>query len=115
MPDVVQYPEGPHEWVPASREVKVIFRKWSDGTITALFPEIPSDFSGWSCVSYEHMGQHGAANCSRVMSVTREASPEEYKALLRELGQIGYARLRIVKRMTRQMLKARRGWQAPPI
>jgi hypothetical protein len=115
MAEIVQYLTDPQDWTPASREVKVIFRKWSDGTITALFPEIPNDHQGWSCVSYEHMGQHGGANCSRVMSATREASPEEYKHLLRELGQIGYTRLRIVKRMTRQMLKARRAWQPPPI
>lgn len=108
MSDTVQYPGGPHEWTPASREVKVIFRKWPDGTITALFPELPNDNQGWSCVSYEHQGQHGGANCRRAMAHTRAATPEEYQHLLRELGQIGYTRLKIAQRMTRSMLQARR-------
>lgn len=113
MAEVVQYSKDPQDWTPSSREVKVIFRKWSDGDIVALFPEIPGDRKGWLCESYMHVGQHGAANCSGVIENTRPASPEEYEALLRELGSIGYGRLRIVKRMTPAMLKARRAALPP--
>jgi hypothetical protein len=107
MSETIHY-GGPHEWSPASHEVKVIFRKWPDGEITALFPELPYDYQGWSCMSYERVGQHAGANCHLVIRATRAATREEYKALLSELGWIGYKRLNIVQRMTPGMLETRR-------
>lgn len=115
MPEIVQYPGGPHDWTPPSREVKVIFRKWPDGEIVALFPELPYDREGWSCFSYAQIGGHGGANCSRVMRHTKAATPEEYQSILRELGWVGYTRLKIMQRMTPAMLKARRAATLPPI
>jgi hypothetical protein len=43
-----------------------------------------------------------------MMTSTHPASEPEYRNLLRELGQVGYTRLRIVQRMTPAMLQARR-------
>lgn len=68
----------------------VIFRTWPDGDVVALFPEIPSDPRGLLCTSYMHVGQHGSADCRGVTDATRPARPEEWRALAKELTQIGY-------------------------
>jgi hypothetical protein len=68
----------------------VVFRRWyrqEDGTgIIALFPE--DDEGRGMCSSYEHMGQHGAASYTGVVSRTRPATPDEYAALKRELENL---------------------------
>ena len=68
----------------------VVFRMWKDkaGSVIALFPDI--DAESGRCQSYEHVGQHGAADYDLVMSKTRPAKPSEYKDLLCELKRIGY-------------------------
>jgi hypothetical protein len=72
----------------------VIFRKWparEGGGIIALFPyESASVVNPYVCQSYEHVGQHGAADCQGVISRTRPASPDEYAALMRELESAPY-------------------------
>jgi hypothetical protein len=68
----------------------VIFRKFPDGDIIALFPCLPAEcLTAWPCQSYMHIGQHGAAD-PRIMYDTRPARPQEYAALKAELEQIGY-------------------------
>lgn len=99
---------GPKDWTPGTREEKVIFRKWPDGQVDALFPEIPADSRGWTCTVYSRIGQHSGANCGVVIENTVPAMPEEYKSLLHELGNVGYPRLRIFKRLTPGMLRIRR-------
>lgn len=66
----------------------VVFRKWNNGDIVALFPELPHDRH--HCMSYEHVGQHGAADYSGVVMMTTPAKPEEYANLAAELRRIGY-------------------------
>ncbi len=71
----------------------VVFRKWpaaQGGDVIALFPELPGTYNAnRDCLSYQHVGQHGAADLGIVDS-TRLATPAEYRALARELRQIGY-------------------------
>lgn len=75
-------------------ETIVIFRKWyrrCDGTgIIALFPAEPWSGRDPMVTSYEHVGQHGAADYSGVLSRTKPASPDEYAALKRELESAPY-------------------------
>lgn len=85
----------------------VVFRKYPDGAVIALFPEIPADNQGLLCSSYMHVGQHGGANCSGVSRSTKPASPAEYAPLKKELGQIGY-NLNVRERITPAMNEARR-------
>ena len=60
------------------RTTLVVFRRWRDnGDIIALFPEIPSDINGHFCEAYEHVGQHGGADCHGVIQATRPATGEE--------------------------------------
>lgn len=79
---------------------KVVFRKFKDGgDIIAMFPRIPADRNGHDCVSYQHVGQHGAADPG-IVSITTPATKKEYAPLLAELKRIGYKGLIISQRMT---------------
>lgn len=67
----------------------VIFRKYRDGEIIALFPDTKADMRG-NCMSYQHIGQHGAADYNWVVSNTQLATLREYKKLYQELLRQGY-------------------------
>lgn len=72
---------------PIQRDV-VIFRKWKDGEIIALFPYLIYNRS--DIVSYAHLGQHSGACYLGCIRETKPAKPAEYKSLFDELTQIGY-------------------------
>lgn len=78
--------------LPAQRQdteaTTVVFRKWPNGDICALFPDLPHDRH--HCMSYEHIGQHGGADYSGVVGRTKAATPDEYADLAAELRRIGY-------------------------
>lgn len=74
----------------------VAFRRWPNGDIIAIMPEIPGT-SPYDCRMYEHVGQHSAGDISLVMQRTRAAKPVEYAELLHELEQIGY-QVRVIAR-----------------
>lgn len=67
---------------------KVVFRKFNDGQVIALFPELPCDDRG-NITSYMHIGQHCPASRFIVQN-TKPAKPEEYAELHAELQRIGY-------------------------
>src|SRR3989304_3134321 len=70
----------------------VVFRRWNDtGDIIALFPEIVADIDGLYCLSYEHVGQHGAADYHGIIQHTLPVTSKEYAGLAQELTQIGYS------------------------
>lgn len=71
-------------------KTKVIFRKWKNGDIIALFPEEPGTYDASTCNSYEHNGQHGSAEPRYVIQATTLAKPAEYADLKQELERIGY-------------------------
>lgn len=93
---MAQSPEKMEEVVP------VVFRKYPDGEIIALFPTIPGDRYGHYCLSYMHVGQHGSADYEGVVRSTESARPDEYKGLASELRSIGY-QIRPVQRSTSEM------------
>ncbi len=70
-------------------KTKVIFRVFKEGDVIALFPSELADNRG-NCMSYMHIGQHGAADYNGLVRTTRLATEAEYKALARELTSIGY-------------------------
>lgn len=81
---------------------KVIFRKYrNNGDILALFPEVPADCYGKYCQSYEHVGQHGAADYHHCIRITIAAKPAEFADLKTELESRGYC-LQIMKRATQR-------------
>lgn len=74
----------------------VIFRKFPDGGILALFPY---DTNSWNrfCGSYMHIGQHSEADYIGCIKSTKPATGEEYQPLFDKLESIGY-NLHIIKR-----------------
>jgi len=77
----------------------VIYRVFKQGDVIALFPTLPGTADCLTCMSYMHVGQHGAADPYGLISHTRLAAPEEYKNLHRELEYIGY-KLNVSKKIT---------------
>ena len=72
-------------------KTKVIFRKFrSGGDILALFPEENANNDKGCCMSYQHIGQHGAASYGLTEAYTVPAKQAEYRELLNELIVIGY-------------------------
>ena len=69
-------------------KTRVIFRKWSNGDVLALFPEL--DAGDYLCDSYMHVGQHGGADYIGCVAQTTLATPDEYQPLAVELASIGY-------------------------
>jgi hypothetical protein len=66
---------------------RIVFRKFPEGDVIALFPDQPQ---GRGLInSYQHLGQHGAAN-SRLITELKPAKPTEYRDLLQELKVLGY-------------------------
>lgn len=92
-----------------TEETPVIFRKWNDGSIIALFPADPGTNHAYTCSSYEHVGQHGAAEPVGVIRRTRPATPQEYADLKRELESAPYGyRLKVFQRLHYSFLDIRR-------
>ena len=96
------------------QKAKVIFRKWKDANamslcrIIAVFPEIPADALGIMCMSFEHVGQHGACSPIAMLENTEPISEKdaEVRDLIDELHNRGYE-LDIVKTITTEMTEIR--------
>ena len=75
----------------------VIFRKYTNrpSEIIAIFPYVKADNKG-HVLSYQTIGQHGAASYPLLMEMTDPASPKEYSALKKELENRGY-NLKVVR------------------
>jgi hypothetical protein len=73
----------------AQKPTIVIFRKYNDGDIIAIFPEVPGA-APYLCMSYMHVGQHGDCDVAALIDSTKKATPEEFAALKTELESIGY-------------------------
>ena len=87
-------------WRTAMSKTIVVFRKFPTGEILALFPE--EDAGVGLCQSYMHIGQHGGADYSRCVGITRPATQDDYKPLFDELTSIGY---------DLEVRRRRRGWR----
>lgn len=71
-----------------TEKTTVIFRKWKNGEIIALFP-----YEIWNrsdITSYMHVGQHSGACYGGCIRETKLAKPNEYEPLKKELETIGY-------------------------
>lgn len=86
-------------------KTKVVFRVW-EKEIIALFPEIPSDNTGYHCESYMRVGQHSGADYEGIIHRSRPAIAVEYLDLAKELNRIGYD-LEIRNRCTPTMRELR--------
>ena len=83
-------------------KTKTLFRTFlGSNEVIALFPEIPADNHPAHCLSYQTIGQHGAASVD-LNSVTRPSTKEEIDELTRELEKIGYT-VQLIKRVSQFM------------
>lgn len=74
------------------KRTKVLFRKFKKGgDIIAIFPQEPWTNDPHTCISYQHLGQHGQCSPDLLRDITVTAKPEEYAPLWRELVSIGYS------------------------
>ena len=90
-------------------KTRVIFRRGNGARHSpaiALFPDLPGTINPRTCLSYERIGQHGAADLSYVMFDTRPAQGYDVQELREELTRAGYD-LREVKRTPRDALTKR--------
>lgn len=79
---------------------KVCFRLL-EGEVIALFPEVPYNGDRSLCMSYQHVGQHGAASVS-LCTELKAANKVEYGPLKAELESLGYV-VDVRRRMTADM------------
>jgi hypothetical protein len=86
-------------------KTKTLFRQYPNGEILALFPEIPADRYGHYCMSYQLIGEHGAASPEQPNTVP--ASPSAYTDTLTALERRGYE-IEPVKRISQAMHANRR-------
>lgn len=91
----VSSPQAAKEWSNVremdATPTKVLFRlDRKEGDVYALMPELMYNHERHLCTTYAHVGQHSAADLHGCMKRSREAMPNEYKALATELGQRGY-------------------------
>ena len=82
-------------------KTKVIFRKYKQGDILALFPDEITDPLG-NCLSYQTIGQHGAATYDYCIEQTKPATPSEYKDLYDELTRVVGYNLDVRKRKSQK-------------
>lgn len=75
---------------------EVIFRKFKDGDIIALFPYDIQSRDGL-IGSYMHVGQHSAATLNLIRE-TKLATAQEYNALKHELMSLGY-KVKVISRV----------------
>lgn len=67
----------------------VVFRQWL-GDVIALLPTVPAAFHLEECLSYQAIGQHGAANYGYIIRDSSPAVPAKIAPLFRELENVGY-------------------------
>lgn len=85
----------------------VIFRLFG-GEVIALFPAEASTVGNpYLCLSYEHVGQHCAADPYGIMRASRRATFVEYAPLAKELRARGY-KLKIRHRVSPADLESRK-------
>lgn len=77
---------------------RVVFRRFKEGEIIALFPYMPWNAHRNAVTSYMHTGQHAAADYAGVIAGTRPSTEEEYRELLAELTSVWYDNLHILRR-----------------
>lgn len=81
----------------ATATTKVVFRRFPDGEIIALFPEFTNKFNR-TVTDYMHIGQHGESDYNFVIGATKPAKESEYTELLEELRGIYKGVIKVIKR-----------------
>ena len=79
--------------------LKVVFRKFEDNQIIALFPEMTNK-KLYRIESYMKFGQHSECDTD-IVKITKPATESDYKELLKELQFIyDHCEFKIMKRLS---------------
>ena len=81
-------------------KTRVIFRKFPEGDVIALFPEEKAD-SQYHCNSYQQIGQHSPASAALCYQLEK-ATHQEFAPLKAELERLGY-NLTVCQRVSQAM------------
>ena len=68
--------------------LQVVFWKFDNGEVIALFPQIKFGCPRYEIMSYMHIGQHGEVDHHAVIQQTKLATENEYQSLLNEIKSI---------------------------
>ena len=80
------------------KELKVVFRKFDDGEVIAMFPQFGNK-RNWKIDSYMHIGQHGECD-PMITNITKLATESEYESLLKEIQSIYHEYdIRVMKKL----------------
>jgi len=85
----------------------VIFRKYKNNQIIAVFPTELGSCDSYQCQSYMTIGQHGSCD-PNVIQDTNPASAAEYYDLFSELVSLGYENLQVYHRYQQMWTRVRR-------
>jgi hypothetical protein len=95
-----------------SEKTKVIFRKWNKSVdknqgIIAIFPEEIGTMSGYTCDSWERVGEHSACDPVGVIKNSKPATESEYQEDKNYLeNHYGY-NLKVLKRLGYKAIEIR--------
>lgn len=92
------------------QKVPVIFRKFNDGEIIALFPSLPCDLRESGCRSFTSKGRDSYIDTS-IVRVTKEATADEFIPLLVDLVKAGYdpeVKQRVTAQLNEERVRAYR-------
>lgn len=78
----------------------VVFRKFNNGEIIALFPQIKFGCPHYKIMSYMFIGHHEEVDHYAVVQQTKLATEEEYDSLLKEIQSIYHEYdIRVMKKL----------------
>lgn len=90
----------------ANLEDGVVFRKFKDGQVIAIFPYLLGNRNPNTCLSYMK-GQHSVCDEFEIVKATQIATFNEYVGLLNELLGFGY-NCRLLKRVPNKSFNYRK-------
>ena len=80
------------------KELKVVFRKFDNGEVIAMFPQFTNK-RNYRIDSYMHIGQHGECD-PMITNITKLATESEYESLLKEIQSIYHEYdIRVMKKL----------------
>lgn len=99
------------------KQTEMLFRKDAGG-IFAVMPYEIAKYDG-SVTTYQHVGQHSAAEYFTCIAKSKPATPAEYSDLKQELEGLGY-NIKVIKRINYERYlelynEMRTAWQNPTI
>lgn len=90
-------------------KTSVMFRKFINGDIVAIFPEEEGDNNLETCMAYfsDNFKKRSYCEPNDIINITVEATPNEYEKFQQKLKDIGFV-MKVVKKITTGMSRKRK-------